>query len=81
MTKVEEIREILIDTGETESDGLWMMRNLDDLIAAVVEQERERIRNGSEYSDCHDDERWCGRPDGDTTKAFWHVPASILPPG
>jgi hypothetical protein len=47
MTKVEEIRETLIDTGETESDSLWMMRNLDDLIAAVAEREREKIRGGA----------------------------------
>lgn len=48
--------------------------------AEGAEQERERIRNGSKYDDYHDDERWCGRPDGDPAKAFWTVPAFLLSP-
>ena len=44
------------------------------------EKERERIRNGSKYLDCSDDNKWFGRPDGDVALSFWHVPAFVLAP-
>lgn len=76
MTKVEELRKGIIQRLNN-PEGL-QEEEVDTLIFYVQEQERERIRSGSKYYDYHDDERWCGRPDGDPAKAFWTVPVSIL---
>lgn len=74
-TRVEELRESVLDVREHLPPDLerQLLKDLDSLISAAKAEEGERIRSGSKYIDCSNEE--------DTVDlSFWHVPATILTP-
>jgi hypothetical protein len=69
LNTLEELRKFAGRLETEEMDQLLLNELVAAAIARGAKGEREKIRNGSKYLDCSDE---------DDALSFWHVPASIL---